>query len=43
LKYLIDHPQERKRLGLNARKTVIDKFSVEANKPVYLGILKSLV
>ena len=43
LRYLIDHPEERERLGKNARKTVLDKFSIEANKPVYLGILKSLV
>lgn len=43
LKYLLDNPQERKRIGLNARQTVVDKFSIEANKPVYLGILKSLV
>ncbi|MDB5228479.1 MAG: glycosyltransferase [Bacteroidota bacterium] len=42
LKYLIDNPQERKRLGTNARQTVVTKFSIEANKPVYLGILKSL-
>ena len=43
LKYLIDHPDERARLGKNARQTVLDNFSVEANKPVYLRILKSLV
>lgn len=43
LKYLIDNPDERKRLGQNARQTVLDKFSIEANKPVYLQILKSLV
>lgn len=43
LKYLIDHPEERKRIGTNARQTVLDKFSIEANKPVYLQILKSLV
>ncbi len=43
LKYLIDNPSERERLGKNARKTVLDNFSVEANKPVYLQILKSLI
>lgn len=43
LKFLLDHPEERERLGKNARRTVMDNFSVEANKPVYLGILKSLV
>ena len=43
LKYLIDNPAERARIGKNARQTVLDKFSVEANKPVYLQILKSLV
>ncbi|MEZ5025655.1 MAG: glycosyltransferase family 4 protein [Chitinophagales bacterium] len=43
LKFLIDHPEERARIGKNARQTVLDKFSIEANKPVYLHILKSLV
>ena len=43
LKFLIDHPLERARIGKNARQTVLDKFSIEANKPVYLNILKSLV
>jgi glycosyltransferase involved in cell wall biosynthesis len=43
LKYLIDNPAERARMGKNARQTVLDNFSVEANKPVYLHILKSLV
>jgi glycosyltransferase involved in cell wall biosynthesis len=42
LVYLIDHPKEREKLGIHARQTVLEKFSVEANKPVYLGILKSL-
>ncbi len=42
LKFLIDHPEERRRIGENARQTVLDKFSIEANKPVYLGILNSL-
>ena len=43
LRYLIDHPEERKRIGLNARQTVLEKFSLEANKKVYLQVLKSLV
>lgn len=43
LKYLIDHPEERERVGRNARKTVLDRFSIEANKKVYLGILNSLI
>ena len=42
LKHLIDHPIERERIGKNARQSVLNKFSVEANKPVYLNILKSL-
>lgn len=42
LRRLIDHPEERKRIGLNARHTVEDRFSVEATKKVYLGILNSL-
>lgn len=43
LKYLIDNPDERRRIGQNGRKTVMEKFSIEANKPVYLQVLKSLV
>ncbi len=43
LMYLIDHPEERARLGKNARQTVLDNFSIEANKPLYLQVLKSLV
>jgi glycosyltransferase involved in cell wall biosynthesis len=42
LRYLLDHPEERKRIGTRARQTVQDKFSVEANKKTYLQILKSL-
>ena len=43
LRYLVDHPEERQRMGLKARKAVLGKFSLEANKKTYLNILKSLV
>ncbi len=41
--YLIDHPEERERIGKNARQAVVDKFSVEVNKNIYLNVLKNLV
>ena len=43
LTHLIDHPEERKRLGLAGRKTVEDNFSIAANKIKYLNILESLI
>jgi glycosyltransferase involved in cell wall biosynthesis len=42
LRFLVDHPEERKRVGLAARQTVVEKFSLEANKKTYLRILQSL-
>ena len=41
--YLIEKPDERNRLGINARKTVVEKYSVEANKNTYLAIIRNLV
>jgi len=43
LKNLIDHPEERRRVGLAGRDVVLSKFSVDANKGTYLGILDSLM
>lgn len=43
LKMLIDNPEERKRVGLNARQTVEEKFSINATKKTYLSILESLI
>jgi glycosyltransferase involved in cell wall biosynthesis len=43
LRFLLDHPEVRERVGKNARQTVLEKFSLEANKKVYLQILQSLV
>ncbi len=43
LSYLIENPAIRERLGAAGRQTVVEKYSVEANKHKYLGILKSLI
>ena len=40
--YLIDHPEERKRMGQNARQTIIDFYSVESQKNNYLELFNSL-
>lgn len=37
---LIENPELRRRLGAAARKTVEERFSLEANAPRYLGILQ---
>ena len=42
LKYLIDNPAERERIGKAARKTVEDHFSIKATTATYLNILNSL-
>lgn len=42
LVYLVDYPEERARIGKNARQAVVDKFSVDANKDKYLSVLTSL-
>lgn len=43
LLYLTDNPEERARIGKNARQAVEDKFSVNANKNAYLSVLKGLL
>ncbi len=43
LSYLIENPAIRDQLGAAGRKTVVEKYSVEANKHKYLGVLKSLI
>jgi glycosyltransferase involved in cell wall biosynthesis len=40
--YLIENPEERKRMGINARKTIIERYSVASQKENYLHIFKSL-
>ena len=40
LLYLIDHPDERTKIGQNARKAVEEKYSVNANRNKYLSVLK---
>jgi len=39
---LIENPELRKTIGTEARKTVIEKYSVEANKEKYLNIFNTL-
>lgn len=43
LSYLIENPAIRNKLGAAGRQTVVEKYSVEANKHKYLGVLKSLI
>lgn len=43
LSQLIEDVELRHRLGLAGRKTVVEKYSVEANKHHYLEVLKSLI
>lgn len=40
---LIENPELRKKIGTEARKTVIEKYSVEANKEKYLNILNTVI
>tara|TARA_R110001592_G_scaffold89458_4_gene263120 strand:- start:1408 stop:2493 length:1086 start_codon:yes stop_codon:yes gene_type:complete len=42
LETLLNDAELRKKLGQNARKTIVDKYSIEANKEKYLAIFKSL-
>ncbi len=39
---LIKNAELRKKLGENARKTTVDKYSIEANKSKYLAIFKAV-
>lgn len=41
--YLIENPALRTELGIAGRQTVVENYSVEANKHKYLGVLKSLI
>jgi glycosyltransferase involved in cell wall biosynthesis len=43
LSYLIENPAIRNQLGAAGRQTVVEKYSVEANKHKYLEVLKSLI
>lgn len=43
LSLLIENPDLRKQLGENARKTVEEKYSVEANKHLYLQAIKQVL
>lgn len=43
LSYLIENPAIRVKLGAAGRQTVVEKYSVEANKHKYLAVLKSLI
>ena len=41
LRELIENKELRQEMGLNGRKTVVEKYSVEANKNKYLAIFKN--
>ncbi len=43
LSYLIENPAIRAKLARAGRQTVVEKYSVEANKHKYLAVLKSLI
>ncbi len=43
LRYLMDHPEERRRIGMAAHKRVEQLYSIKANAPVYLRILEAVV
>ena len=40
---LIEHPDLREEMGKEARKTVIDQYSVEANRDLYLTYFKEVL
>lgn len=40
--YLIDHPEERNRMGVNARQTIIDRYSIESQKGKYLEVFLNI-
>lgn len=40
---LIDSEEIRKRIGINGRVTVVDKFSVDANKSLYLKLFNKII
>ena len=43
LSRLIENPALRAELGAAGRQTIVEKYSVEANKHKYLEVLKSLI
>ncbi|HPA30884.1 MAG TPA: glycosyltransferase [Bacteroidia bacterium] len=43
IEYLINHPEERKRIGLNGRKKVEKEYSLHVNKKYYLDIFEKVV
>ncbi|MBS1652036.1 MAG: glycosyltransferase [Bacteroidetes bacterium] len=43
ISYLIDNPEERIKIGKSARKIVVEKYSMEANKQKYLDAFNSLI
>lgn len=43
LSLLIENPELRTKIGQAGRKTVVEKYSVNANKHHYLAVLKSLI
>ena len=43
LSLLIENPALQKEMGENGRKTVVEKYSVNANKHLYLDVLNSLI
>ena len=43
LKYLKNNPKKRKEIGLEARKDVINKYSLEKQGELYLGIIKKVL
>ncbi|MEK6590073.1 MAG: glycosyltransferase family 4 protein, partial [Nitrospinota bacterium] len=42
LSFLIKSPELRKRIGIAARKTVEDRYSVKTNAPKYIELLKKV-
>jgi glycosyltransferase involved in cell wall biosynthesis len=43
ISHLIENAEHRKEIGERARQTIIDRYSVISQQPVYLELMKSLV